>query len=66
MGVLETMNNVIKTCKEEVFKSPTRLKEVSYVIRDVLKKKVRRGETDGDAGIALFVTAEVTKIISHK
>ncbi|KAM7390672.1 hypothetical protein PAMA_008727 [Pampus argenteus] len=39
MGVLETMNNVMKSCKEEVFKNPARLKEISYVIRDVLKKK---------------------------
>lgn len=44
MGVLEAMNNVIKSCKEEVFKNPSRLKEVSYVIRDVLKKKVRQKE----------------------
>uniref|UniRef100_A0A8C4E2F9 Importin 4 n=1 Tax=Dicentrarchus labrax TaxID=13489 RepID=A0A8C4E2F9_DICLA len=35
MGVLETMNSVIKSCKEEVFKNPSRLKEISYVIRDV-------------------------------
>lgn len=41
MGVLETMNSVIKSCKEEVFKNPSHLKEVSNVIRDVLKKKVR-------------------------
>ncbi|XP_077365425.1 importin-4 [Festucalex cinctus] len=41
MGILETMNNVIKTCKEEVFKTPTRLKEISSVIRDVLKKKTK-------------------------
>uniref|UniRef100_A0A8C4E282 Importin 4 n=1 Tax=Dicentrarchus labrax TaxID=13489 RepID=A0A8C4E282_DICLA len=34
MGVLETMNSVIKSCKEEVFKNPSRLKEISYVIRD--------------------------------
>ncbi|XP_041670065.1 importin-4 isoform X2 [Cheilinus undulatus] len=39
MGILETMNNVIKTCKEEVFKNPMRLKEISHVISDVLKKK---------------------------
>ncbi|KAF1372872.1 hypothetical protein PFLUV_G00254400 [Perca fluviatilis] len=39
MGVLETMNNVIKSCKEEAFKNPQRLKEISHVIRDVLKKK---------------------------
>lgn len=42
MAVLETMNSVIKSCKEEVFKNPSRLKEISHVIRDVLKKKVRR------------------------
>ena len=41
MGILEAMNNVIKFCKEEVFKNPSRLKEISEVIRDVLKKKVR-------------------------
>lgn len=40
MGALESMNNVIKTCKGEVFKNPSRLKEISYIIRDVLKKKV--------------------------
>uniref|UniRef100_A0A671VL79 Importin 4 n=1 Tax=Sparus aurata TaxID=8175 RepID=A0A671VL79_SPAAU len=39
MAVLETMNSVIKSCKEEVFKNPSRLKEISHVIRDVLKKK---------------------------
>uniref|UniRef100_A0AAX7UA69 Importin N-terminal domain-containing protein n=1 Tax=Astatotilapia calliptera TaxID=8154 RepID=A0AAX7UA69_ASTCA len=41
MGVLESMNSVIKSCKEEVFKNPSRLKEISHAIRDVLKKKVR-------------------------
>lgn len=41
MGVLETMNSVIKSCKEEAFKNPSHLQEVSHVIRDVLKKKVR-------------------------
>uniref|UniRef100_A0A8D3CRY7 Importin 4 n=1 Tax=Scophthalmus maximus TaxID=52904 RepID=A0A8D3CRY7_SCOMX len=39
MAILETMNNVIKSCKEEVFRDPSRLKQISYVIRDVLKKK---------------------------
>ncbi|XP_041823650.1 importin-4 isoform X1 [Melanotaenia boesemani] len=39
MGVLETMNNMIKSCKEEVFKNPSRLKEICNVIRDVLAKK---------------------------
>ncbi|KAG7216784.1 hypothetical protein INR49_021182 [Caranx melampygus] len=39
MGILESMNGVIKSCKEEVFKNPSRLKEISEVIRDVLKKK---------------------------
>uniref|UniRef100_A0A672IT40 TOG domain-containing protein n=1 Tax=Salarias fasciatus TaxID=181472 RepID=A0A672IT40_SALFA len=46
MGVLETMNGVIKSCKGEAFQNPTRLKDVSHVIRDVLKKKVRE-ETEG-------------------
>ncbi|TWW71037.1 Importin-4 [Takifugu flavidus] len=39
MGILETMNSVIKSCKEAVFINPAHLKEVSHVIRDVLKKK---------------------------
>ncbi|KAM9839184.1 importin-4 [Aulostomus maculatus] len=39
MGVLETMNSVIKSCKEEVFRNPTRLKEINCAIRDVLKQK---------------------------
>lgn len=42
MGILETMNSVIKSCKETVFTNPAHLKEVSHVIRDVLKKKVSR------------------------
>lgn len=40
MCILETMNNVIKSCKEEVFINPEYLKEISHLIRDVLKKKV--------------------------
>lgn len=40
MGILETLNNVIKSCKEEVFINPAYLQEVSHVIRDVLKKQV--------------------------
>uniref|UniRef100_A0AAQ4RNK4 Importin 4 n=1 Tax=Gasterosteus aculeatus aculeatus TaxID=481459 RepID=A0AAQ4RNK4_GASAC len=48
MGVLETMNNVMKSCKEEVFKDPSRLKEISNVIRDVLKQAVRRTACQGD------------------
>uniref|UniRef100_A0A1A7XB36 Importin 4 n=1 Tax=Iconisemion striatum TaxID=60296 RepID=A0A1A7XB36_9TELE len=39
MGVLETMNSVIKSCKEETFRNPSFLKEISDAIRDVLKKK---------------------------
>lgn len=50
MGVLETMNNVMKSCKEEVFKDPSRLKEISNVIRDVLKQAVRRVNDDDDDG----------------
>ncbi|XP_037135293.1 importin-4 [Syngnathus acus] len=46
MGILETMNSVIKSCKEEVFKNPTRLKEISTVIRDVLKKKTACQDSD--------------------
>ncbi|XP_077411011.1 importin-4 isoform X2 [Vanacampus margaritifer] len=46
MGILETMNSVIKSCKEEVFKNPTRLKEISSVIRDVLKKKTACQDSD--------------------
>lgn len=48
MGVLETMNNVIKSCKEEAFKNPLRLKEISHVIRDVLKKKTVCQDGGGD------------------
>lgn len=39
MGVLETINSVLKSCREEVFRNPTRLKEISTTIQDVLKKK---------------------------
>ncbi|XP_068437887.1 importin-4 isoform X2 [Clinocottus analis] len=39
MDILETMNNVIKSCKEEAFKNPVHLKNISCVIVDVLKKK---------------------------
>ena len=49
MGVLETMNHVMKSCKEEAFKNPARLKEVSHAIRDVLKKKVRTLEPDEES-----------------
>lgn len=48
MGILETMNSVIKSCKEAVFTDPEHLKEVSHVIRDVLKKKVSRLTLDWD------------------
>lgn len=40
MGVLETINSVVKSCKGEVFKNPTRLNEISTAIHDVLKKKM--------------------------
>lgn len=59
MGVLETMNNVIKSCKEEAFKNPSHLKEISHVIRDVLKKKVRGGETNRDEEMTSFSKTEV-------
>ncbi|XP_015251775.1 PREDICTED: importin-4 isoform X2 [Cyprinodon variegatus] len=39
MGVLETINGVVKSCKEEVFRNPSHLKEISLLIRDVLRKK---------------------------
>uniref|UniRef100_A0A672ISZ9 Importin N-terminal domain-containing protein n=1 Tax=Salarias fasciatus TaxID=181472 RepID=A0A672ISZ9_SALFA len=48
MGVLETMNGVIKSCKGEAFQNPTRLKDVSHVIRDVLKKKTVCQDAGGD------------------
>lgn len=41
MCILETMNSVIKYCKEEVFINSAYLEAVSHLIRDVLKKKVR-------------------------
>lgn len=40
MGVLESMNGVVKSCKEHVFKNPKHLQQISNAIRDVLKKKV--------------------------
>ncbi|CAF93535.1 unnamed protein product, partial [Tetraodon nigroviridis] len=40
MCILETMNSVIKSCKEKVFINSTYLKEISHLIRDVLKKKI--------------------------
>lgn len=39
MGVLESINSVVKSCKEEVFRNPARLKEICSAINDVLKKK---------------------------
>ncbi|XP_057680233.1 importin-4 isoform X2 [Corythoichthys intestinalis] len=48
MAILETLNSVIKSCKEEVFQSPTRLKEISHAIRDVLKKKTECQDYDDD------------------
>uniref|UniRef100_A0A669ELT2 Importin 4 n=1 Tax=Oreochromis niloticus TaxID=8128 RepID=A0A669ELT2_ORENI len=48
MGVLESMNSVIKSCKEVVFKNPSRLKEISHAIRDVLKKKTPCQDSGGD------------------
>uniref|UniRef100_A0A3P8VI81 Importin 4 n=1 Tax=Cynoglossus semilaevis TaxID=244447 RepID=A0A3P8VI81_CYNSE len=50
MAIVESMNNVIKSCKGEVFKNPTRLKEVCFVIRDLLKKKMvcQDGGDDAD------------------
>lgn len=42
MCILETMNSVIKSCKEKVFINSTYLKEISHLIRDVLKKKVSK------------------------
>ncbi|KAM4718344.1 importin-4 [Anableps anableps] len=50
MGVLETMNGVIKSCKEEVFRNPSHLKEISHVVRDVLKKKTAcQGSSNDEA-----------------
>lgn len=48
MGVLETLNSVIKSCKEEAFKNPTRLKDISHMIRDVLKKNTICQDGGGD------------------
>ncbi|KAM9712667.1 importin-4 [Menidia menidia] len=39
MGVLETLNSLMKSCKEEAFKNPSHLKDICSVIRDVLTKK---------------------------
>lgn len=48
MGVLETINSVVKSCSEEVFKNPTRLEEISTTITDVLKKKTTCQDGGGD------------------
>uniref|UniRef100_A0A3Q1FHG2 Importin 4 n=1 Tax=Acanthochromis polyacanthus TaxID=80966 RepID=A0A3Q1FHG2_9TELE len=48
MSVLESMNGVIESCKGEVFRNPSHLKEISYVIRDVLKKKIACQDGGGD------------------
>ncbi|KAL4657117.1 importin-4-like isoform X1 [Arapaima gigas] len=40
MAVIDSMNSIIKDCQEEALRSPGRLAEISYAIRDVLKKKV--------------------------
>ncbi|XP_037550418.1 importin-4 [Nematolebias whitei] len=48
MSVLETMNNVIKSCKEEVCRNPAHLKEICHVIRDVLKKKTACQDSGDD------------------
>ncbi|KAM8823582.1 importin-4 [Spinachia spinachia] len=48
MGVLETLNNVMKSSKEEAFKDPSRLKEICNIIRDVLKQATTCQGGDGD------------------
>lgn len=48
MDVLETMNNVIKSCKEEVFKNPSHLTEISRTIHNVLKKKTVCQDSGGE------------------
>lgn len=48
MGVLDTMNSVIKSCKQEAFKNPQNLKEISNTIKDVLKKKTLCQDAGGD------------------
>lgn len=53
MGILESMNNVIKSCKEEVFRNSAYLKEISHLIRDVLKKKVSTVEEGKDLVVSL-------------
>ncbi|XP_076017261.1 importin-4 [Genypterus blacodes] len=50
MGVLEAMNGAIKSCQGEAFKNPTRLKEISHAIRDVLKKKTVCQDGGADEG----------------
>ncbi|KAJ0023043.1 hypothetical protein NQD34_015177 [Periophthalmus magnuspinnatus] len=49
MGVLDTINSIVKSCKAEVFKNPTRLKEISSTITDVLKKKTTCQDGGDDA-----------------
>ncbi|XP_023182565.1 importin-4-like [Xiphophorus maculatus] len=46
--VLKAMNVVIEPCKEEVFRNPSHLKEISNVFRDVLKKKTACQDSSTD------------------
>lgn len=68
MGVLETMNNVIKSCKEEAFRNPTHLQVVSHVIRDVLKKKVRTRKCNGEvvSFVKLWLLIQYHKVVRMK
>lgn len=55
MDVFEAMNSVLKSCQGEALKSPGRLQEISHVIRDVLKKKVRRRDRQRQHDISSIV-----------
>ncbi|XP_032408026.1 importin-4-like [Xiphophorus hellerii] len=48
LDVLKAMNVVIESCKEEVFRNPSHLKEISNVFRDVLKKKTACQDSSTD------------------
>lgn len=48
MAVLEAMNGVIKACKGEAFTNPNRIRDISCVIIDVLRKKTVCQDSGGD------------------
>lgn len=50
MGVLESLNGVIKACQGAALQSPGMLQDISRAIRDVLKKRTTCQDGGGDEG----------------